>query len=247
MQNEYNILVIDDDPFIIDAFRVIFEDMDNCTFYPSLNFQQGKKIIEEKIINLAIVDIVLPDSDGYEICRFIKKEPNSSNAHIILMSCDKNQVLDRIMAFKVGAQDFISKPFELLEVELMIKSKIEYHLKSQRTASDKPILSSGKFLIDSALKQVKIEQNEIDLAPLEYKLLTFFLSNTEKLIELDEILVNVWGGRYETSPENVRQRIFKLRKKIEKDPGNPVYLVNAKSSGYIFYPEGKPLMVNKLI
>jgi two-component system response regulator VanR len=239
MENKYNILVIDDDPLITDAFRVIFEDMENCRFYPAHSFNRAKEIVDETGINLAIIDIVLPEADGYEICRLFSQHPNCSGAYFMLMSADKHHLHDRIKAFKAGAQDFIAKPFDLLEVELMIKRKINYQLKSKEAETVvKSVVSAGKFLLDDVLKKVMIGENEIEVAPMEYKLLKFFLENPVRQVEINELITKVWGGVHKTSAESVRQMVYKLRNKIEKESKTPVYLANAKNCGYIFYPEG---------
>src|SRR5690606_37778383 len=146
MNPKYNILAIDDDPYILDALQVVVEDIEDCQFYSAVSFKKAEEILNNKIINLAMVDIVLPEIDGYEICKALRSNPNSKKAYIILMSGDKNQLLDRIKALRVGAQEFLSKPFDLKEVELIINSKIEFH--NQIINKDKEqshITTVGKF------------------------------------------------------------------------------------------------------
>src|SRR5918911_273422 len=111
MKDKYNILVVDDDPNVLDSFQVLLDGMENCKFYQASSFSQAKNIVDKEVINLAMVDIILPETDGYEICKTLKKHPNAAKAYFILMSADKQHLLDRIKAYKVGAQEFLAKPF----------------------------------------------------------------------------------------------------------------------------------------
>lgn len=241
MKDNYNILVVDDDPYVLDAFQVILDGMENCNYYSACSFSQAKEIVDKEVINLAIVDIILPETDGYEICKTLKKHPNVSKAYYILMSADKHHLLDRIKAYKVGAQEFLAKPFDLKEVELIILSKIEYHLQTIDQPVDSNIITLGKFLIDDKTKKAKLGREEIDLTSMEYNLLKYLLNNPEEFLDLDKIIHGIWGDDHQSSTsDNARHLIGKLRTKIETDPRDPIYLVNSKKNGYIFYPSGAP-------
>jgi DNA-binding response OmpR family regulator len=244
MNEKYNILVIDDDPYILDSFQVILSDMENCNFYCAASFNQAVEIVDKSVINLAIVDIVLPEIDGYEICRNLKKHPNAAGAYFILMSADRHHLLDRLKAYKAGAQEFMSKPFELKEVELIIMSKIEYHFQTKDQTSENTIITLGKFLIDDKTKKVMLGKEKIELTHMEYNLLKFFINNPEEFLELDKIVPAVWGEDNQSSTgDNARHLISKLRNKIEEEPKTPIYIVNSKRNGYIFYPSGAPTVI----
>jgi DNA-binding response OmpR family regulator len=242
MKDKYNILVVDDDPYVLDAFQVILDGMENCNFFSAASFSHAKEIIESEIINLAFLDIVLPEIDGYEICKYLKNHHNGHKAYFILMSADKNHLLDRIKAYKVGAQEFLAKPFDLKEAELIIMSKIEFYLQTKDQPIDPTIITSGKFLIDDKTKKVMMGKEEVNLTSMEYNLLKFLLLNPEEFLELDKIITGIWreDNQSSSTADNARHLIGKLRVKIEKDSKNPVYLVNSKRNGYIFYPSGAP-------
>ncbi len=241
MKEKYNILVVDDDPYILDSFQVILDGMDNCNLYSACSFSQAKEFVDKSVINLAIVDIILPETDGYEICRTLKKHPNSSRAYYILMSADRHHLLDRIKAYKAGAQEFLSKPFELKEAELIIMSKIEYHFQTKDFPVDSTVITLGKFLIDDKTRKAKLGKEVLELTSMEYNLLKYFLYNPEEFIELDKIIEGIWGEDNQSSTaDNARHLIKNLRGKIEPDTANPKYIINSKRSGYIFYPSGAP-------
>jgi len=237
----YNILVIDDDPQIIESFELIGTELEDCKFFCFTKPNQGIKIVDHTIINLLIVDIVLPNTNGYDICKEIKLKPNASRAYCILMSSDKNHLLDRIRAYKVGAQEFLHKPFDLKEAELIIRSKYEYYLQNKGEINT-DVFTIGKFVVNNKYQQINIGEKSIELTPLEFNLLKFFLLNPEKRLDLNDIVRDVWGEFTESSFESARSLIYRLRTKIEPEPKNPIYITSKKNVGYIFYPSGVPII-----
>ena len=237
----YNILVIDDDPDIIESFNLISTEFKDCKFFCFTKPSQGIKIADYTIINLLIVDIVLPDTTGYDVCKEIKLKPNASKAYCILMSSDKNHLLDRIKAYKVGAQEFLHKPFDLKEAELIVRSKYEYYVQNKGELSS-DIFTIGKFLVNTKSQQISIGETIIELTPQEFNLLKFFLLNPEKALDLNDIVRDVWGEFTDSSFESARSLIYRLRMKIEPDYKNPTYITNKKNVGYIFYPSGMPII-----
>ncbi len=242
MQDKFNILVIDDDPYVIDAFELILEDMDNCNLFSFVSFSQAKELVNKEKINLALIDIVLPEIDGYEVCRILKQHQNANKAYFILMSADKHQLLDRIKAYKVGAQEFLSKPFDLKEVELIILSKIEFQqqTKDKTFEETENFISVGKFLLDEKKRVATLGNTPLDLTKMEYDLLKFLISNPEKNLDIDDIIAGVWRDLKHATSDNARSLVHRFRTKIESDPKKPYYLINSKTSGYIFYPSGSP-------
>lgn len=238
----YNILVIDDDPHIIESFELIGTELEECKFFCYTKPSEGIKIVDHTVINLLIVDIVLPNTTGYDICKEVKQKPNGAKAYCILMSADRNKLLDRIRAYKVGAQEFLDKPFDLKEVELIIRSKVEYYNQNKDSVNQDNFFTVGKFLVNNRLQQISIGDEAIpNLTSLEFNLLKFFILNPEKSLDINEIVKEVWSNS-QPSFEGARSLIYRLRTKIEPDPKNPVYLISKKHSGYIFYPNGIPLI-----
>lgn len=242
----YNILVVDDDPRVIESFELIGGELDNCQFFCTTNPSDATKIVNENIINLMIVDIVLPNTSGYDVCMELKKHPNSTKAYCILMSSDRNQLLDRIRAYKVGAQEFLNKPFDLKEAELIIRSKVSYFIQNEDNTKEKSensgIFTSGKFLVSERNQQILMGDKKLELTSLEYNLLKFFILNSERFLDLNDLVKGIWSDINQTSTENVRTLIFRLRLKIEPDPKKPIYITSKKNVGYFFYPSGEPIL-----
>lgn len=238
----YNILIVDDDPHIIDSFELIGSELEDCKLFCFTKSNDVMKTVNNNQINLLILDIVLPDTTGYDLCREIKQHPNAAKSYCILMSADKNQLLDRIRAYKVGAQEFLHKPFDLKETELIIRSKIEYYQQNSSEIKNNEIMTVGKFIINERVQEIKIASKSISLTSLEYSLLRLFLLNPEKLIDLSEIVKEVWSDINQASFESARALIHRLRGKIEPDPKSPIYLISKKNTGYIFYPQGMPFI-----
>ena len=241
MANKYNILIVDDEPDVLDIFEVIIEGIEECKLFTAINFAKAKDIVSKNVINLAIIDVVLGETDGYTVCKALSEIPNAGEAYFILMSSDRYHLIDRIKAFNAGALEFLSKPFDLKEVELIINSKIKFFNKI-KSPEPKPenqyILTAGKFLIDDRIQNLVVGDQVISLSNNEYNILKFFIKNQERIIPIEEININLWDNC--TTPENIRSVIHRLRTKIEHNPQKPLYIVNAKGTGYIFYPTGDP-------
>jgi DNA-binding response OmpR family regulator len=241
MLKKYNILIVDDEPDVLDIFDVVIEGIENCELFTAINLPKAIDIVKLKPINLAIIDVVLGGTDGYTVCKTLREMANASEAYFILMSSDKYHLIDRIKAFNVGAQEFLSKPFDLKEVELIIRSKINFvnKIKTEERASTEDFIhTAGKFLIDDRFQNLVVGEQAISLSAIEYNILKFFIKNYEKIISVEDINIEVWDNC--TTPENVRSVIHRIRTKIEVNPNKPLYIVNAKGSGYIFYPTGDP-------
>lgn len=238
----HNILVVDDDTHVIESFELIVGELNNCKLFYTTKPENAPKIVLENKIDLLFIDIVLPNTTGYDVCKELRVLSNASKAYCILMSSDRKQLLDRIRAYKVGAQEFLIKPFDLKEVELLIKSKIEFFIQNNTNNQEKEksyLNTFGKFILDEKNQEIKIGKQKLDLTPIEYSILKFFLSKDSEIIEIEDISKKVWEeGSYQLTAENFRTHIYRLRQKIEPDPKNPIYLVSKKNLGYIFYCTG---------
>ena len=128
------------------------------------------------------------------------------------MSLDKNNLLDRIRAYKVGAQEFLSKPFDLKETELIIRSKIEYYHQNKSEIDPTSKVTSGK------LQKIILGDENVEVTAMEYNLLKYFIDNSEKLIELTDIAKQICQDTSKSDLENASSLIYRLRSKIETDP-----------------------------
>lgn len=226
----YNILVIDDDISSLEIFDLLSSFIKKCNFFNICDLSMIKDIIDNNFFDIIFLDIVLPETNGYEICKMLKEHQNTSDAYYIFMSSHKSKLTDRIKALDIGGNEFLVKPIDIKELEINIKNKISFINKFNKTTGTSIVKKD--FIFDQEFKNILIKGNKVELTNLEYKFLSFMYENKGKVLDTDQILRNIWGSTYTTSSDNLRGLIAKLRNKIEKDPQNPVYLINAKNKGY---------------
>jgi len=187
-------------------------------------------------INLVILDIILPQLDGYELCRKIREK---SQVPIIVLSRLGN-VGDRVRGLELGADDYIIKPFSPKEVEVRIKSLLR-RVNSQvphLPKTKQKIYPIGDLVIDMNTRIIAKPNSKISLTKIEYNILELLIGNAGKKVSRSVILNNVWGyipERY-TDTRLVDVHIARLRSKIEENPSNPDLIITARGMGYVFYP-----------
>ena len=171
----------------------------------------------------------------------LKKHPHTTSAYYILMSAQKQDLLDRLRSYQLEAQDFIAKPFDIHEMELKLKSKVNYlkKVKPLLQEEQKSCYQVGAFYLDQGLRHILQAGLELKLTQMEYLLLEYLILNPATILTTQQIIDVVWRQKndvYQITDLNVRALIHKVRNKIEPDPTQPIHLVNSRSNGYIFYP-----------
>lgn len=185
-------------------------------------------VFEASNPNVVILDIMLPDFDGLEVCRRIR---NVSDVPIIMITA-RDDIQDAVEGLNAGADDYITKPFAVEELLARINAVLR-RVKSglAQTPTDK--IKLGNLLIDLAQRQVIISGQAAHLTPTEFKLLTYLANNVDKVVAHEELLVAIWGTEYRECTHYLRVSIGRLRQKIEIDPGNPEYIVTCSGVGYM--------------
>ncbi|MFN8671092.1 MAG: response regulator transcription factor [Candidatus Sericytochromatia bacterium] len=231
-----NILIIDDEPDILDSFEIIANTLEEANFFLFNKYNSKvKEIINKNIIHLIILDLKPPNINGYDIYKELKLHPNIEGSYFILMSSEKKELIDRIKAYKAGCQEFLQKPFDLKEMELMLKSKINFFTRDSSLTKEN-IQIAGDFYIDTYKKEIFLLKEKLELTSMEYDLLNFFILNSERIFTTEELIQKIW--KEPTNHENLRIFIHRLRSKIEKNNTVPNYIINKRNTGYIFYPNG---------
>lgn len=180
--------------------------------------------------DLIISDLQMPEMDGIELCREIRK---ISNIPIIVLSV-KGEEQTKIEALDAGADDYVTKPFSIDELMARIRAALR-RLPAEKTG-DETKLKAGDFLINLQTHQAFVRGEEVKLTPKEFDLLVYFMQNTEKVITHRTLLAAVWGGGYTEQPEYLRVFLGNMRKKIEKNPSEPEYILTEPWIGYKFKP-----------
>ena len=224
-----NILVCDDEVEIVEAIEVYLKNEG----YNILKCYTGLKaveIVKNEDVHLAIMDIMMPEMDGI---RATSKIREIKNIPVIMLSA-KSEDTDKIIGLNMGADDYITKPFNPLELIARVKSQLRRYtmLGSMAEVSGSTVYRTGGLAIDDDKKEVTVDGEPIRLTPVEYKILTFLTKNAGRVFSIESIYENVWNEP-SFSPENtVTVHIRRIREKIEIDPKNPKYLKVVWGIGY---------------
>jgi DNA-binding response OmpR family regulator len=222
-----NILVCDDDKEIVGAISIYLEN-DGYTVLKAFNGQEALNIIEKKKIHLIIMDIMMPQMDGLRATMKIRE---SNNIPVILLSA-KSEDTDKILGLNMGGDDYITKPFNPLELLARVKSQLRRYTSLGSMEIEKNVYVSGGLKVDDERKSVTVDGEEVKLTPVQYKILLLLLKNSGKVFSIDEIYENVWSEEAFNAENTVAVHIRKIREKIEIDPKKPEYLKVVWGIGY---------------
>lgn len=220
---------------------LLVEDEENIRTFLKINLKRNnfdvieassgeegiKKAIEEKP-DLAVLDVMLPGIDGFEVCKTLREYYSSIG---IIMLTARTQDIDKIMGLEYGADDYIVKPFNPLEIVLRIKAILR-RIREINNTEEIDQLNRGSFIIDLYSQKILKNNQEIDVTPKEYMLMKLFLENPNKAFTRDELLNLVWGYNYFGDPKIIDVNIRRLRAKIEDDPSAPKFIETIWGKGY---------------
>ena len=227
----HRLLIVEDNADIASLVQLHAKDID-CESDIACNGRQALEMFKQKDYQLVILDLMLPEVDGLEVCRQLRA--NASYVPILMLT-SKSSELDRVLGLEVGADDYITKPFSI--PELMARIKGQFRRSDALQVEDNTQTSninSGNLSIDTAKRQVTIDGKEIELTAKEFDLLLYFSTNPGLVYTRMQLLEKVWGYHYEGYEHTVNSHINRLRAKIEKDPANPVYILTVWGVGYRF-------------
>ena len=232
MQNSnsnINILVVDDDREIAQAIEIYLRN-EGYNVFKAYDGLEAVNVAEKEDLHLIIMDIMMPKLDGMQATMRIREE---KNIPIIMLSA-KSEDYDKITGLNVGADDYITKPFNPLELVARVKSQIRRYtnLGSMVSDANKDIYQTGGLVIDDTSKQVTIDGEEVQLTPTEYGILKFLTKNAGKVYSIEQIYESVWDEPAYNPENTVAVHIRRIREKIEIDPKNPRYLKVVWGIGY---------------
>lgn len=225
----YNILVVDDDKEIVKAIEIYLERKDYLIL-KAYDGEEALKQIENNEVNLIILDIMMPNKDGIETLKEIRK---NKNIPVILLSA-KSEDIDKIHGLNVGADDYVTKPFNpeelIARVNALIRRYTNFGIENKK--EEKNVIKNGGLIIDDDLKEVSVDGKKIKLTPTEYNILKFLTKNKGKVYSIEEIYQNVWKDDYFASDNVIAVHIRHIREKIEINPKEPRYLKVIWGIGY---------------
>lgn len=225
--NEYKIMAVDDEPDILDLLE---KTLNIEGFHHIIRAENGTEAVSacrKEKPDVVILDIMLPDMDGYEVCKQIRR---FSHCPILFLS-SKNDELDKILGLAVGGDDYVTKPFSPREVAYRVKAQLrrmEYGQKPEKES----IISIGKLEIRPESCYVIKKGREIGLTAREFEILKYLAENKGRVISRERIYETVWGEDSFGCDNAVMVHIRHLREKIEDDPNSPKYIVTMKGLGY---------------
>ena len=180
--------------------------------------------------DVVILDVVLPDLSGFEICRQVRSTPELASIPILFLTV-KQDIDDVLQGFRAGGDDYIKKPFDLRELQARLEALLRRTVNGQ--IKEAP-LRVGNLELNPATREVTVEGRVAQLTPTEYELLRYLLQQAGRIVSVDELLQNVWGYPPETGdPDLVRAHIHNLRQKIEPSPSKPTYIRTIPRHGYL--------------
>lgn len=224
----YNILVVDDDKEIVKAIG-IYLGKEDYNIIKAYDGEQALEQIKKNNIHLVILDIMMPNKDGLETLEEIRRD---KNIPVIMLSA-KSEDIDKINGLNIGADDYVTKPFNPVEliarVNALIRRCTQFGAIEEQS---KKTIKSGELVIDDELKEVTVDGRKVKLTPTEYNILKFLTQNKGKVFSIEEIYKNVWDDECYAVENVIAVHIRHIREKIEINPKEPKYLKVIWGIGY---------------
>lgn len=222
------VLVCDDDKEIVDAIDIYLQQ-EGLNIIKAYDGQQALELLEQNEVHLIILDIMMPRLDGIRATLKIREE---SSIPIIILSA-KSEDADKILGLNIGADDYITKPFNPLELVARAKSQIRRYTKlGNATEVGQKVYQSGGLVVNDELKQVTVDGEKVKLTPIEYNVLLLLVKNKGKVFSINQIYENIWNADAIGADNTVAVHIRHIREKIEINPKEPRYLKVVWGVGY---------------
>ena len=223
------VLVVDDEKLIVKGIRFSLEQ-EGMKVYCAYDGEEALNLAKENIYDILLLDVMLPKYDGFEVCRQIREY---SDVPIIMLTA-KGDDMDKILGLEYGADDYITKPFNILEVKARIKAILRRTGRKKTEREDDKIIVKGEMKIDCESRRVVIGEQETNLTAKEFDLLELLAMNPNKVYSRENLLNIVWGYEYPGDARTVDVHIRRLREKIETNPSDPKYVYTKWGVGYYF-------------
>lgn len=223
----YNILICDDERDIVNALKIYLKD-ENYTLFEAFDGREALRAVEEHDIHLVLLDIMMPEMDGIEAMVKIREK---SNVPIILLTA-KSEDTDKILGLTVGADDYITKPFNPMEVSARCRSQLRRYMQLGAGSVQTGILRCGAIELDDEEKRVTVDGEEVSLTPTEYDILKLLMQHPGQVFSPGEIYRRIWNDPPYGSENTVAVHIRHLREKLEINPAEPRYLKVVWGQGY---------------
>jgi DNA-binding response OmpR family regulator len=223
------ILIVDDEPRYLRLLEANLRSEENELF-TAVDGEEALESFSANPVDLILLDVMLPRMDGFAVCQRIRQ---FSNVPIIMLTA-KGEEHDRVRGLDVGADDYLVKPFSVMELLARVRAVLRRAQVSE-TGQDR-FFAHGKLKIDFARAEVSLADQPVYLSATEYRLLLQFTQNIGKVMSAEELLTGVWGPEYRDDKEILWVTIARLRQKVEEDPHNPRHIATRSGLGYLMTP-----------
>jgi DNA-binding response OmpR family regulator len=220
-----SVLVVDDEPWYVE---LVSENLE-ASGYSTTAARDGRtalSLVEAESPDLVILDLILPDLDGYEVCRRIRQK----SAVPIIMLTARAEEAQKVRGLKLGADDYVTKPFGAME--LVARVEVILRRSSASAAAERQTVVVGDLRVDLASSEVYRRGRQVDLSPTEYCVLRHLAANAGHVLVQAELLRRIWGSASTGESEALRTAIHRLREKLEDDPAHPRYILTKHGIGY---------------
>ncbi|MFW7189119.1 VanR-ABDEGLN family response regulator transcription factor [Lysinibacillus sp. BNK-21] len=225
---QLNILVVDDEKEIADLIELYLKN-ENYHVFKFYTAQEALACIEHEKVDLAVLDIMMPDIDGFTILRKIRETLNFP----VIMLTAKEEEIDKINGFSLGADDYITKPFRPLELVARVKAQIRrFTFYNQGSKQQEDIIDFAGLVINKNTRQVFLNERYISLTPTEFAILWYLCANRGTVISSEQLFQEIWGEKYFSSNNTVMVHIRHLREKMKDAAENPKYIKTVWGVGY---------------
>ena len=228
MGDKTSLLIIEDDRNLVDAMVLYLSSM-NYEISTAYDGMEGLQMVYGQRPDLVILDLMLPKLDGWEVCERVR---GVSDVPIIMLTA-RGQEAEKVKGLKMGADDYMVKPFSLKELEARIQSVLRRAAWGVPDGSEETY-SDDYLTVDLAGRRVSVQGEVVELTPTEFRLLAYLVENGNRVLTYGQLLQNVWGWEYTDDFDYIRVYVWRLRKKIEQDAKNPRYIRTEHGVGYRF-------------
>ena len=223
------VLVVDDEKLIVKGIRFSLEQ-DGMEVTCAYDGEEALRLAQENKFDMILLDIMLPKMDGFEVCQAIRE---FSNMPIVMLTA-KGDDMDKILGLEYGADDYITKPFNILEVKARIKAIMRRTAASEPKEENSKVIDSGDLKLDCESRRLFVQGREINLTAKEFDLLELLVMNPNKVYSRENLLNLVWGYEYPGDVRTVDVHVRRLREKIEPNPSEPKYVHTKWGVGYFY-------------
>ncbi|MGE7947072.1 VanR-ABDEGLN family response regulator transcription factor [Lysinibacillus sp. NPDC093688] len=226
---DINVLVVDDEKEIADLIELYLKN-ENINVYKFYDAKEALACIHSVKLDLAILDVMMPEIDGFEICRRIREQYHFP----VIMLTAKEEEIDKITGLTLGADDYITKPFRPLEVIARVKAQIRRFTKynQQGILQNNPIIDFSGLIIEQKTRKCMLNEKQLSLTPTEFSILWFLCVNRGRVVSSEELFQEVWQEKYYSSNNTVMVHIRHLREKMNDTVENPKFIKTVWGVGY---------------